>query len=83
MNYICYFKNESSYITPKKVTIVEDEYKTTIWDEYGSCICNGIPKSSLNFFNDLKSAQSYFKDATKDCSEEFKNYVFRKKKKHL
>lgn len=80
---IAYFKNESSFIKPKKVTIKEDVDKTIIFDEYGQCICNGISKSELKFFDDLKSAEVYFKDITKDCSEIFKKYVFDKPRKKL
>lgn len=84
MFYIAYFKDENSYITPKKVSAIkETESGTTIFDEFGSCICNGIKKSDLVFFDDLKSAQSYFKAVTSNCSEKFKDYVFRKKPKKL
>lgn len=83
MEFIAYFKDENSFIKPKKVQIKEDGDKTIIFDEYGQCVCNGIPKSSLIFFNDLKSAEAFFKDVTKDCSTKFKNFVFNKKRKVL
>lgn len=83
MEFIAYFKDEFSFIKPKKVQIKEIDGKTVIFDEFGQCICNGIPRANLQFFSDLKSAEAFFKDITKDCSEKFKNIVFNRKRKML
>ncbi len=81
--FITYFNNESSFIKPKHVQIKDDDDKTLIFDKHDRCICNGISKNDLKFFDDLKSAEIYFKNVTNECSDTFKKYVFKRVRKKL